>query len=77
MVFTELLIKIFIFALGSVAGIYFIKNYEKMVRMVGKNEWAEKVSGGGSYNMWIIIGVVIIIISFLFLIGQLDFLFFR
>ena len=77
MVFTELLVKIFIFILGSAVGIYFIKNHEQMVRMIGKNEWAEKVTSAGSYPMWIIIGVVVIVISFLFLIGQLDFLFFR
>jgi len=76
MVFIELLIKIIFFLLGSATGIYFIRYHEKMVRMVGKNEWAEKVTGGGSYYLWIAIGSIVIIISFLFLIGQFDFLFF-
>ncbi len=66
----------FIIFLGATAlGIYFIANREKMVRLVGKNEYAEKVTRAGSYTMWVLIGTILIFLSFLNLLGKLDWLY--
>jgi len=67
--------KLIIFIVCCAVGIYFIANREKMVRIFGKNEYVEKISRAGSYPMWAFIGAVIIVLSFLLLIGKLDWLF--
>ena len=67
--------KLIIFLAASALGIYFITKREKMVRLVGKNEYAEKVTRAGSYTMWVLIGAIIIFLGFLNLIGKLDWLY--
>ena len=67
--------KLVIFAVCCAIGVYFIKNREGLVRLIGKNEYAERVSRGGSYPMWALIGAILIILGFLILLGQFDWLF--
>lgn len=69
------ILKFIIFLIASALGIYFIANQEKMVRLVGKNEYAEKVTRAGSYLMWVLIGAIIIFLGFMTLIGTLDWLY--
>jgi hypothetical protein len=68
-------LKLIIFIAASALGVYFIKNRELMVRTIGKSEYAERVMRGGSYMLWVLIGAVLIILGFLLLVGQLNFLF--
>lgn len=54
-------IKILIFLVAVAACIAILKYTEKIVRVVGKNSWAEKyLGGGGTYTMWKIIAIVIV-----------------
>lgn len=53
-----------------------IKYREKIVEMTGRFTWAEKYLGrGGTYNMYVLLGIIIFGISFLFLIGEEGLLF--
>lgn len=50
--------------------ILFIKKRESLVRFFGKTEYAERYLGaGGSYNMWILIGLLIVIFAAIWLVG--------
>jgi len=69
------ILKLIIFLVASALGIYFIAKREKMVRLVGKNEYAEKVTRAGSYLMWALIGALIICLGFMTFIGKLDWLY--
>lgn len=45
-----------------------IKYREKLVRIFGKASWAERYLGaGGTYNMWIIWGVLVVVIATIWL----------
>lgn len=68
-----MLSKIFLFIILTVVGLYFLIKREYIVREIGHNSTAEKyLGGGGSYMMWSIFGALLIIIGFLYLIGDLD-----
>ncbi len=66
--------KIIIFLISFPLGLYFVVRAEPMVRLFGKNSWAERVMPGGSYMMWKLIGIIVIALGFLFLVGSLDWL---
>ena len=66
--------KLIVFVISFPLGLYFIIRAEPLVRLFGKNAWAERVMPGGSYNMWKLIGIIVIILGFLFLMGSLDWL---
>ncbi len=70
-------VKILVFIVALVVGLSFLIYAEPLVRTFGKTEWAERRFGtqGGSYLLWKVIGIIIIILSFLFLVGSLDWLF--
>jgi len=70
----EVITKITVFIIFFPTGLYFIIKSEPMVRLFGKNSWAERVMPGGSYSMWKLIGLIVIILGFLFLVGSLDWL---
>jgi uncharacterized membrane protein YkgB len=65
-----------LFFIGALAiGLYILLKSEYIVREIGHNSSAEKYLGsGGSYTMWKIIGILLIVVGFLFLIGDLDWL---
>jgi len=57
------------------AGILFIYYREKIVRIVGKSDLAEKYLGlGGTYNMWVLIGAALMVVGVFGLLGELSML---
>jgi len=55
------------------AGIAIIKFTEPIARMVGQNDLAERYLGmGGTYSMWKLIGIGLIIASFFVAIGDIS-----
>ncbi len=62
----------FIYAILGMGLSYVIVKYrEQIVEMTGKFSWAEKYLGrGGTYNAYVLLGVIVFAISFLFLIGE-------
>ncbi|HLC38527.1 MAG TPA: hypothetical protein VJJ80_00120 [Patescibacteria group bacterium] len=73
-----IILKILIFVLASIIGLCFLVYAEPLVRTFGKAEWAERRFGtmGGSYLVWKLAGILIIVLGFLFLMGGLDWLIF-
>lgn len=68
-----MLTKVIIFIISLVAGSLLMMKREYIVREIGHNATAEKyLGGGGSYLMWSLIGLFIIILGFLYLLGDLD-----
>lgn len=67
--------RLILFIIGWAAGIAIIAYREKIARTFGKNDIAERYLGpGGTYTMWILIGIIIIIIGTLILLGKFAFL---
>lgn len=66
--------RVITFIVTLIAGIAIMKNTVPIVRMIGRSGWAERNLGaGGTYTMWTLIGIGIILIGFLYLMGVLDF----
>ena len=66
MVFT----RIIIFLIALIIGICLMRYNEWLVRTVGKAEYAERILGsGGTYTMWKILGVIVIILGVIYLLG--------
>lgn len=66
--------RLITFIVMLIAGIAIIKNTVPLVRMIGHSNWAERHLGaGGSYTMWTLIGIGIILVGFLYLMGVVDF----
>lgn len=67
--------KIIVLLVTWVSGIYILIRTEYIVREIGHNAWAEKHLGpGGTYTMWKGIAVILMIIGFVILLGDLDFI---
>lgn len=65
--------RLIIFILAFIGGILIMKNTVPIVKIVGRSSWAEKYLGtGGTYSMWSLIGVAIILIGFLYFMGVID-----
>lgn len=63
--------RIIIFIVLFIIGILMVKYREKIVFTVGKNDIAEKYLGmGGTYNMWVLIGIITIIVGTMILLGK-------
>lgn len=71
-------LKILVFIFGLVIGFLFLIYSEQIVRFVGKSLWFEEYFHlqGGSYLLWKLFGIIVIILGFLFLVGALDWLLF-
>ncbi len=67
-------IKVVVFLLALVVGFAFIIWAEPLVRFFGKAEWAERRfrTSGGSYLLWKLVGLIFILVGFLFVTGTLD-----
>ena len=66
MVFVKILV---LFATIGVA-ILILKYKEKVVRIVGKNEYAERYLGqGGTYTFWVLFAILLIVIATIWLVG--------
>lgn len=64
------LIKIIVLLIAIFVAILIIKFREKLVRLIGKNEWAERYLGsGGTYTFWILFALLIIFIALVWLVG--------
>ena len=63
--------------LPLIVGTCFMIYAEPLVRTFGKTAWAEEhfKTSGGTYLVWKIVGIIIIIVGFLFLLGTFDYLF--
>jgi hypothetical protein len=71
LVFTRIMIFIALFALGILMVVY----RERIVNTIGKNDIAERYLGmGGTYNMWVIIGIITIIIGTMILLGKCSYM---
>ena len=70
-------VKIVVFVASLIVGLSFLIWTEPIVRTFGKTGWAEEHfnSFGGTYLVWKIVGIIVIILGFLFLVGTLDPLF--
>ena len=67
---SRILITLFLVALG----VSVMKWCEPLTNMFGRNDLAERYLGvGGTYNMWKIVGIIIIIVSFFVLTGDFRF----
>ena len=62
--------KIIVFVLSVVLCIAILKYRERIVRMVGKNEFAERYLGpGGSYTFWVLFAILIVVIATIWMVG--------
>jgi len=67
-------IRLLIFLILTAIAIFILKYTEPIVRMFGKNDIAEKYLGpGGTYSMWKIIAVILIVVGFLYFVGVISF----
>jgi hypothetical protein len=68
-----MILKVIIFIISLAIGLYFLTKSEYIVRVIGHNAWVDGYLGrGGSYLMWKVIGIVLIILGFLYMLGDLD-----
>jgi len=59
--------KFFIFLLSVVAAVLIMKYTDPIVRLIGKNDLAEKYLGmGGTYTMWKLIAVGLVILALVY-----------
>jgi len=66
--------KFVIFIAMFAVGVLILRYNEPIVRMVGKSSFAEKYLGmGGTYTMWKLIAVVIMIVGYLYVMGMIQF----
>lgn len=64
-------ITIFLLCLG--AGLAILRYTLQWVNTIGKNAWAEQHLGsGGTYTLWKLIAIILIIFGFLVMIGSVE-----
>lgn len=69
-----MLTRIILFIVIEALGVAMIIYREKVVRIFGKNDYAEKYLGaGGTYNMWSIIGMITMFVGLMILMGKMGF----
>ena len=67
-----ILIRILIFLGCFGVGMSFIVKTLPWVNLLGKSAWAEQhLGGGGTYTMWKLIGIIIIIVGLLIMAGTI------
>ncbi len=65
--------RIFWGILGIIVGFLMIYKNVSLVSFTGKNSWAEKFLGpGGTFTFYKIIGILVIVVAFLYLTGGLN-----
>jgi len=68
-----MLSKILIFLIGMAVGILVMMYNRFFAHLVGTNSFAEKTfGGGGTYIMWQLIGLLIVIITIVYIFGGMD-----
>lgn len=68
-------LRFFLFLLFGGCGWVCIAYNLKVVELLGKSAWAETKFPGGTYSMWKLVGLILIIIGILTLLGAFNFLF--
>lgn len=59
--------KFFLFILAVIVAVLIMKYTDPIVRLVGKNDLAEKYLGmGGTYTMWKLIALAIVLVALLY-----------
>ena len=73
-----ILLRILVFIATLIIGFMFLIYAEPLVRTFGKTAWAEEHfrTFGGTYLVWKVVGIIVIIVGFLFMVGGLDWLIF-
>ena len=65
--------KIFTLIIGVAVGVLVVMYHRWLVKIVGTNSWAERTfGGGGTYTMYQLLGVFIVIITVLYVTGGLE-----
>lgn len=65
--------KIFVFIIGTAVGVAVTYYNRWLVRIVGVSPWAERTfGGGGTYLMWQLIGVLIVVFTVLYTVGGIE-----
>jgi len=68
-----IIVRFLVFFLSFGAGIWIIRNAQWGVRTFGHADWAEKYFGtGGSYTVWKIVGILVIVLGFLYAVGTFN-----
>lgn len=63
------LARLILLVVAIIVAYYMVKFREKLVRLVGKNYYAEKFLGaGGSYTMWVLLAVILVAFAVYFLV---------
>ena len=66
------LYRILIFIISVLVGLYMVRYKDRIVANFGKMAWAEQALGaGGTYNAWVIFGLIIMGLGALILTGSL------
>jgi hypothetical protein len=58
-------LRVFIFAVGLTGGLLLLRYLDDIVRLFGKNEWAEQRFRGGTYSVWQLVAIILMAGSFL------------
>lgn len=70
-----MVIKIIVLIVGFLLGFYILRSKEQIVMTFGKMSWAEqKLGAGGTYNVWVIIGLLIMVGSVMYATDTLPFI---
>lgn len=65
--------RVLFFVLFTGTGFAILKYTLQWVSMVGKSQWAEQhLGGGGSFTMWKLIGVILVVFGFFSLFGLVN-----
>ncbi len=65
--------RLIVFIFSFIGGLLIMRHKLSIVKIIGKSSWAERNLGaGGTYSMWSLIGVAIILIGFLYFMGVID-----
>jgi len=65
-----IIVKILVLIVSIIACVYTIRYRWNLVQFFGKAEWAERYLGsGGTFNMWILIAVLMVVIALVWLVG--------
>ena len=68
-----LLGKILTFIIGVGLGVLIVMYHRQIVRFMGVNDWAERTfGGGGTYTLWQLIGVFVVVGTILYVTGTVN-----
>jgi len=72
---SDIVKQILVGLIGIPLGVVILIYKERIVFTFGKMDWAEqRLGSGGTYNIWVLIGLGLVIGSFLYMIGSFPYL---